>query len=150
MYKIVILENIRSAYNVGNIIRTADALWWEVWMTGYTPTPSDSSRIGKSALGSQDYVPLRSFATTQQAIGAAKVLWCVVIAAELCEWANQLKVESQKLKVNAVAVVLWNEVVGVEQSTLSLVDSVVYIPMHGYKESLNVGQTAAIFMWELS
>jgi tRNA G18 (ribose-2'-O)-methylase SpoU len=50
MYKIAILENIRSAYNVGNIIRTADALGREVWMTGYTPTPDDTSRVGKSAL----------------------------------------------------------------------------------------------------
>jgi len=50
MRKIIILENIRSAYNVGNIIRTADALGWEVWMTGYTPAPEDSNRVGKSAL----------------------------------------------------------------------------------------------------
>jgi len=50
MKKIIILENIRSAYNVGNIIRTADALGWEVWLTGYTPAPADSARVGKSAL----------------------------------------------------------------------------------------------------
>lgn len=149
MYKIIILENIRSAYNVGNIIRTADALWWEVWMTGYTPTPETSGRVGKSALGAQDYVPLCSFVTTEQAIVAARDLWCAVVAAEVCSGADQLQAVSWKLQDSSVVVIFWNEVVGVEQSTLDRVDSVVYIPMQGYKESLNVGQTAAIFMWEL-
>jgi tRNA G18 (ribose-2'-O)-methylase SpoU len=122
----------------------------EVWMTGYTPTPDDSSRVAKSALWSEYYVPLRSFATTEQAIGLGKELWCFVIAAELCKWAQELGVVSSKLHNNSVAVIFWNEVVGVDQLTLGIVDDVVFIPMQGYKESLNVGQTAAIFMWELS
>jgi len=149
MKKIVILENIRSAYNVGNIIRTADALWWEVWMTGYTPTPEDSNRVGKSALWAQDYVPLQSFVTTEQAIISAKKLWCHVIAAEISQWAEELQVVSSKLQDISIAVVFWNEVVGVDSTTLDLVDVIVFIPMQGHKESLNVGQTAAIFMWEL-
>lgn len=146
MKKIIILENIRSAYNVGNIIRTADALWREVWMTGYTPAPADSTRVGKSALGAQDYVPLQSFITTAQAIVAARKLWCVVIAAEVAAQAKNL---NEYKNNSSIAVIFWNEVVGVDQSTLYEVDDVVFIPMQGYKESLNVGQTAAIFMWEL-
>lgn len=147
MKKIVILENIRSAYNVGNIIRTADALWWEVWMTGYTPTPDDNNRVGKSALWAQDHVPLQLFVTTDQAIAAVRELWCYVIAAEITADAKNLADCGSRKE--SFAVVLWNEVVGVEPTTLEQVDETVFIPMKGHKESLNVGQTAAIFMWEL-
>jgi tRNA G18 (ribose-2'-O)-methylase SpoU len=48
--KIIILENIRSAYNVGNIIRTADALGWQVRLTGYTPSPVDNKKVVKTSL----------------------------------------------------------------------------------------------------
>jgi len=156
MKKIIILENIRSAYNVGNIIRTADALGWEVWMTGYTPTPTDSARVGKSALWAQDHVPLQSFVTTEQAIASAKELWCHVIAAEVTADAKNLRNYKsppaplwQGESESSIAVVFWNEVVGVDHLILASVDAVVFISMQGHKESLNVGQTAAIFMWEL-
>lgn len=147
MKKIIILENIRSAYNVGNIIRTADALWREVWMTGYTPAPEDNNRVGKSALWAQDHVPLQSFVTTEQAVVAAKGLWCHVIAAEVTTAAKNL--DGYYTGGTSIAIVFWNEVVGVDSTTLDIVDAVVFIPMQWHKESLNVGQTAAIFMWEL-
>ncbi|MBU0626469.1 hypothetical protein KKG31_03975 [Patescibacteria group bacterium] len=54
--KVVILENIRSAYNVGNIIRTADALGWQVWLSGYTPSPQDNSKVVKTSLGAELHV----------------------------------------------------------------------------------------------
>lgn len=147
MKKIVILENIRSAYNVGNIIRTADALGWEVWLVWYTPTPDDNKRVGKSALGAESFVPLASFVTTSIAIQKAKDLWCAVIAAEITPTAKSL--DTYSCSVDGIAVVFGNEVVGVDQETLDAVDDVVYIPMQWHKESLNVWQTSAIFMWEL-
>lgn len=147
MKKIAILENIRSAYNVGNIIRTADALGWEVWLIWYTPDPSDTPRVWKSALWAQDHVPLQSFVLMSDAIQQAKDLWCCIVAAEVCDWAIDLS--TYKLDAESIAVVFWNEVVWVESETLQLVDSIVYIPMQWHKESLNVGQTAAIFMREL-
>jgi len=54
--KVVILENIRSAYNVGNIIRTADALGWKVWLSGYTPSPEDTPKVKKTSLGAEETV----------------------------------------------------------------------------------------------
>lgn len=116
-------------------------------MTGYTPAPADSARVGKSALGAQNYVPLQSFVTTEQAIAVAKESWCMVIAAEVTAEAKNLN--GYKHDTSGIAIVFWNEVVGVDQSTLDVVDDVVFIPMQGHKESLNVGQTAAIFMWEI-
>ena len=116
-------------------------------MTGYTPMPDDSKRVGKSALGAENHVSCQSFPTTQQAIDAARKLWCVVVAAEITESAVAL--DTYRYSGDSIVVILWNEVVGVDQSTLESVDDVVYIPMQGHKESLNVGQTAAICMWEL-
>ena len=71
--KIIILENIRSAYNVGNVIRTADALGREVRITGYTPSPLDHPKVKKTSLGAEDchfcheihsYLPLVLLLTT--------------------------------------------------------------------------------------
>ena len=53
---VVILENIRSAYNVGNIIRTADALGRDVWLTGYSPSPEDTQKVVKTSLGAEKNV----------------------------------------------------------------------------------------------
>ena len=116
-------------------------------MTGYTPAPEDSNRVGKSALWAQDYVPLQSFVTTDQAVVAARHLWCHMIAAEITAHAKNL--DGYHYEEWSIAVVFWNEVVGVDSTTLDLMDDVVFISMQWHKESLNVGQTAAIFMWEL-
>lgn len=147
--KIVILENIRSAYNVGNIIRTADALGWQVRLTGYTPSPVDNKKVVKTSLGAEESVGIRQFDSTADAIDEAKKNNYTVIAAEITPDAIDLA-EFSKTKKSDVAVVFGNEVDGVLASTLKIVDHVVYIPMKGIKESINVGQTSAIFMRALN
>ena len=147
-HNIVILENIRSAYNVGNIIRTADSLWWEVWIVGYTPSPVDNPKVCKTSLWAENTVWLRQFDFTIDAINEAHEMWLEIIAAELTEdsvslWEYVCKSE------NWIAVIFWNEVDGVIEKTLKEVDAVVEIPMHWIKESMNVGQSTAIFMREL-
>jgi len=69
---VVILENIRSAYNVGNIIRTADALGWQVRLTGYSPSPEDTQKVVKTSLGAEKTVGLKQFGHTLEAIDFAK------------------------------------------------------------------------------
>lgn len=71
---IIILENIRSAYNVGNVIRTADALGWEVRLTGYSPSPMENPKVKKTSLGAEDHVQLRQFNYSEDAIEEAKKL----------------------------------------------------------------------------
>ena len=146
--RIVILENIRSAYNVGNIIRTADSLWWEVRIVWYTPSPVDNPKVVKTSLWAENTVWLRQFDFTIDAINEAHEMWLEVIAAELTEnsvslWEYVCKSE------NWIAVIFWNEVDGVMEKTLKEVDAVVEIPMQWIKESMNVGQSTAIFMREL-
>jgi len=142
---IVILENIRSAYNVGNIIRTADALGWQVRLTWYTPSPLDTQKVVKTSLGAEKNVGLKQFGHTPEAIESAKKQKLLVVAAEVNK--DSIPLDSLKSdKHPGVAVIFGNEVDGVLDSTLKLVDKIVHIPMQGVKESLNVGQSSAIFM----
>ncbi|EKD25057.1 MAG: tRNA/rRNA methyltransferase (SpoU) [uncultured bacterium (gcode 4)] len=149
--KVVILENIRSAYNVGNIIRTADALGWQVRLTWYTPSPLDTQKVVKTSLGAESNVGIKQFGHTPEAIAFAKEKKLLVVAAEITKDSISLdtlwKDTHDGLPATAgVAVIFWNEIDGVLESTLKLVNQVVHIPMQGVKESLNVGQTSAIFM----
>jgi tRNA G18 (ribose-2'-O)-methylase SpoU len=147
-HNIVILENIRSAYNVGNIIRTADSLWWEVWIVGYTPSPLDNPKVCKTSLWAENTVWLRQFDFTVDAIQEARDMWLEIIAAELTE--NSVSLGEYVCKSeNWIAVIFGNEVDGVMPKTLKEVDWVVEIPMQWIKESMNVGQSTAIFMREL-
>ena len=143
--KVIILENIRSAYNVGNIIRTADALGWQVRLTWYTPSPIDTQKVVKTSLGAENNVGLKQFGHTPEAIEFARQQNLLVVAAEITKDAVSLA-SCQKDNHPGVAIIFWNEVDGVLESTLKWVDQVVYIPMQGIKESLNVGQSSAIFM----
>jgi tRNA G18 (ribose-2'-O)-methylase SpoU len=147
-HNIVILENIRSAYNVGNIIRTADSLWWEVWIVGYTPSPLDNPKVCKTSLWAENTVWLRQFDFTIDAIQETREMWLEIIAAELTE--NSVSLGEYVCKSeNWIAVIFGNEVDGVMPKTLKEVDAVVEIPMQWIKESMNVGQSTAIFMREL-
>jgi len=146
---VVILENIRSAYNVGNIIRTADALGWQVRLTWYTPSPEDTQKVVKTSLGAENTVGLKQFGHTPEAIEFAKEQKLLVVAAEITK--DSISLETMKKEAYSwVAVVFGNEVDGVLDSTLKLVDQVIHVPMQWIKESLNVGQTSAIFMRALS
>jgi len=147
---IILLENIRSAYNVWNIIRTADSLWRDVWLSGYTPHPVEQPKVVKTSLGAEETVGLERFDNTQEAIEKAKNLNFLVLAGELHDKAIALDKISKILNYwNKKILILWNEVDGVLNSTLKSVNEIVYIPMNWIKESMNVGQSAAIFMWEL-
>ena len=145
---IVILENIRSAYNVWNIIRTADSLWWEVRIIWYTPSPLDNLKVCKTSLWAENNVWLKQFDFTIDAVNEAHGMWLEIIAAELTE--NSVSLWDYVCKSeNWIAVIFGNEVDWVMEKTLKEVDAVVEIPMQWIKESMNVGQSTAIFMREL-
>lgn len=146
--RIVILENIRSAYNVWNIIRTADSLWRDVRIVGYTPSPTDNPKVCKTSLWAENSVWLRQFDFTIDAIKEARKIWLEIIAAELSK--NSISLWEYVCKSEDwIAIIFWNEVDGVMEKTLKEVDVVVEIPMQWIKESMNVGQSTAIFMRDL-
>ncbi len=144
---IVVLENIRSAYNVGSIFRTADAFLLEaIYICGYTAHPPHKE-IKKTALGAEESVAWKHMKNIGEAIKEIKGLGFKVYALEQAvdSWKlGQFTTDDEK-----IAVVLGNEVTGVEQETIALCDGVIEIPQLGMKHSLNVATAAGVVLWEL-
>ena len=151
MNKRIVVENLRSAYNVGNIIRTADALWWGVIFVGYTARP-DHKEVKKTALWAEQAIPTMDFEQLSDALNFMQTHG-LIIAAELDEKSIPLTQINEKIQEftlgSELYVILGNEVTGVESETLQKAHIISHIPMLGLKESLNVGQAAAIMMREL-
>jgi len=97
--RVVVLENIRSAYNVGNIIRTADALGWDVWLCGYTPNPLEYRKVVKTSLGAEKIVSIKQFDYTQDVIKYAKENDFEIIAAEINNQSIKLSEYSKTINV---------------------------------------------------
>ncbi len=144
----VVLENIRSAYNVWNIIRTADAFGFDVILSWYTPSPFENLAVCKTSLWAEKSVFIQSFWNPKEALNYVKNKYHWVIAAELTLHSQPIQ-NLFKKDFNQIAIVFGNEVKGVLPETLEFVNQIYHIPMVGQKESLNVGQAAAIFMWEI-
>jgi len=146
---IAVLENVRSAYNVGSVLRTADAFLLEaVYTTGYTAHPPHK-QVSKTALGADESVTSRHFPDAAEAITSLKKEGYKVLAIEQAENSHLLHrfelADGEKL-----AVVFGNEVTGVDQSTILLCDGCIEIPQLGMKHSLNISVAAGIVLWELA
>lgn len=145
---IIVLENIRSAYNVGSVFRTSDAFLVEaIYIIGYSAKPPHKE-IKKTALGAEETVTWKYFKTTAEAIEELRASDFNVYAAEQAEGSYKLNAigfePSEK-----IAVVFGNEVTGVEQSTITLCDGCLEIPQLGMKHSLNIATAAGVVLWEL-
>ncbi len=141
--KRIVCENIRSAYNVWNIVRTADGLGRWVIISWYS-APLDHPKVQKTALWAQEEIQHKHFLDPQDTLDRLKEAWCTIIAAEKSE--ESIPLDQIKNIEGDCAVIVGNEIVGVMQETLDQVDHIVHIPMLGCKESLNVWQASAIFM----
>ncbi|GAC1448552.1 MAG: RNA methyltransferase [Chitinophagaceae bacterium] len=145
---IAVLENVRSAYNVGSVLRTADAFLLEaVYTTGYTAHPPHK-QISKTALGADESVASKHFSDTAEAIADLKGQDYKVVAVEQAEQSLQLH-QFTMAAGEKLAVIFGNEVSGVEQSTILLCDGCIEIPQLGMKHSLNISVAAGIVLWEL-
>jgi len=145
---IVVLENIRSAYNVGSVFRTSDAFLIEaIYIIGYSAKPPHKE-IKKTALGAEESVTWKYFKTSTEAIDELKNRKYKVYAVEQAE--ESYKLHSANFRQNEkIAVVFGNEVTGIEQSTIHLCDGCIEIPQLGMKHSLNIATAAGIVLWEL-
>lgn len=145
---VVILDNIRSALNVGSAFRTADAfLVQEIALCGITATPPHRE-ILKTAIGATNSVDWQYFKTTEEAVVYYKNLGFTVAAVEQAEGSTMLQ-DVRLEPEQKLAVIFGNEVTGVEQSVMDMVDSCIEIPQFGTKHSLNVSVTIGIVLWEL-
>ena len=144
---IAILENIRSAYNVGSVFRTADAFLIEaVYICGYTAKPPHKE-ISKTALGAQDTVEWKYFEKAEMAIQYLKEAAYKIYAVEQVAPSISLEKFSEH-SIDKIAFVFGNEVSGVEQETISFCNGCVEIPQFGMKHSLNISVAAGIVLWE--
>jgi len=145
---IVVLENIRSAYNVGSVFRTSDAFLIEaIYIIGYSAKPPHKE-IKKTALGAEETVTWKYFKTSAEAVDELKIRKYKVYAVEQAE--ESYKLHSANFRQNEkIAVVFGNEVTGVEQTTIHLCDGCIEIPQLGMKHSLNIATAAGIVLWEL-
>jgi 23S rRNA (guanosine2251-2'-O)-methyltransferase len=143
---IAVLENIRSAYNVGSIFRTADAFLLEaIYICGYTAYPPHKE-IKKTALGADETVRWKHFKSISECLAELKAEGYNLFAVEQAEDSFQLNDFSTTQKL---AVIFGNEVTGVEQNTIAQCDGCIEIPQLGMKHSLNVSVAAGIVLWEL-
>ncbi len=144
---VVILDNVRSAQNIGAFFRTGDAFAIEkVMLCGITATPP-SRDIHKSALGAELTVGWEYYPTTTECAAALKAEGYTLLAIEQVEGAVML----DRLEVDAgkkYALIFGNEVEGVAQEVVDMCDGAIEIPQVGTKHSVNVSVAGGIVLWE--
>jgi len=158
---IVVLDNIRSTHNVGSILRTADGLGViKVFLTGYTPYPRvindkrlpheitrQTNAIKKTSLGAETTMNIERHEKIDEVIDSLKKVNYTIVSLEQ----NKLSTPINQLKIpGKVALIVGNEVDGVNNHTLGSSDFIAEIPMKGKKESFNVSVATGIALYELS
>ncbi|KGF39383.1 RNA methyltransferase [Prevotella denticola DNF00960] len=174
---IVVLDDVRSLYNVGSVFRSADAFRVEaIYLCGITATPPNAE-IHKTALGGEDSVAWRYFERTEEAVEELHRKGVFVYSVEQAEGSTKLQDLDIRLLTSApremeqncpaadtshpthplhprhdtrYALVMGNEVKGVKQTVVDMSDGCLEIPQFGTKHSLNVSVTAGIVIWEFA
>ncbi len=146
---VVVLDHVRSLYNVGSIFRTADAFrLGGICLCGITAVPPHPE-IYKTALGAEDSVAWKYFADTAEAVEWLHQLGYIVLAVEQCEGSTMLQ-DFSPLPDRKYAIVMGNEVKGVQQSVVDACDACLEIPQYGTKHSMNVSVSCGIVIWEIA
>jgi len=151
-YKVLILPNIRSAINVGAIFRTADAIGIDkIYLSGYTPCPIDKfgrkqKDIAKSALGAETWINWEYEKDINKILAKLKNKNFQIIALEQ----DKNSIDYKKIKTaKNTAILLGEEVNGIDKKILRKCDLIAEIPMKGKKESLNVSVACGILLFRL-
>ena len=146
---IVVLDDVRSMYNIGSVFRTCDAFRVEaVYLCGICQTPP-STEIHKTALGAEESVDWKYFKTALDAVEELKKQGYTVLSVEQVEHSTKLQtfVPQKGLKY---AVVMGNEVKGVHQEVVDASDGCLEIPQLGIKHSMNVSVTTGIIIYKFA
>ncbi len=146
---VVVLDEVRSLHNIGAVFRTSDAfLVNSIYLCGITATPPHPE-MHKTALGAEYTVEWKYFENTLDAVEELHKEGYTVMSIEQCEGSmmlDKLEVETGK----KYAIVMGNEVKGVQQEVVNHCDGCIEIPQYGTKHSLNVSVTAGIVLWEFA
>ncbi|MFC1544863.1 TrmH family RNA methyltransferase [Gemmatimonadota bacterium] len=142
----VALDNLRSAFNVGAIFRSAECGRIEMLYTcGITAHPP-AERVVKTAMGAAEFVPHRHVGSTLDAIGMARERGARIVALETTNVSRSLYHPWIK---KPVCLLLGNEALGLGEDVLAEADEIVEIPLLGYKNSLNVSVAFGVVMFEI-
>lgn len=143
---VVILDNIRSAHNIGSVLRSSDAFKVDkVYLCGICASPP-SAEIHKSALGAEESVPWEYVNDTVALVSRLKSDGYTVISIEQTEKA--VKLDDFTIEPGRhYALIFGNEVDGVQQEVVDASDFAIEIPQYGTKHSLNVSVSAGIILW---
>lgn len=145
---IVVLDNIRSLNNVGSVFRTSDAFLIEkIYLCGITATPPNKD-IHRTALGATESVDWEYAESTLSVVEKLKVDSVKVLAIEQAENSTKLNTFFPE-KNQKYAIVMGNEVKGVQQEVVSAADGCIEIPQLGTKHSLNISVTTGVVLWDL-
>jgi len=145
---IVVLDNIRSLNNIGSVFRTSDAFLIEkIYLCGITATPPNKD-IHKTALGATESVAWEYAEDTLSVVNKLKDFKINVLAVEQAENSTKLDTFSPQ-KDQKYAIVLGNEVKGVQQEVVNAADVCLEIPQLGTKHSLNISVTTGVVLWDL-
>lgn len=137
----VIAHNIRSLYNIGTIFRTADALGIDqLFLTGYSGYPP-RPEISKVALGAEQTVPWQRVPNISSLLKKLKAQGVRLVSLEICPQALDYRQFKPKFPL---ALLVGNETRGISSALLKQSDRIIYLPMQGQKESLNVGVSLAV------
>jgi 23S rRNA (guanosine2251-2'-O)-methyltransferase len=149
----VLLHNIRSTHNVGSIFRTADCAGAEkIYLSGYTPTPTDrfgraQKDIAKTALGAEKILPWNYYSSPSKIVSELRRNGWNIVGVEQ----DKRAVDYRKFKVHKPTLFIFgNEVRGVSAALRKQCDTIIEVPMHGEKESLNVSVAAGIILFTVS
>ena len=149
---VVVLDDVRSMYNVGSVFRTSDAYRVEcIYLCGITGCPPHAE-IHKTALGAEDSVDWLYFESAEDAVEDLKRRGYKVFAVEQAEGSIGFPLPDDFMSdlPTGYAVVFGNEVKGVKQEVIDRCDGCIELPQYGTKHSLNVATTAGIVIWEYS
>lgn len=144
----VVADNVRSMYNVGAVFRTSDAFLVDRFLLcGITPTPPHPE-IAKTALGAEESVAWSYAPDTAEAVARLKEEgWRILV---LEQTHNSIPLQDfRPVAGERYALVIGNEVDGVAEQVVAMADTVLEIPQHGVKHSLNVSSSASVALWEL-
>jgi len=150
---VLVLDNVRSAHNVGSAFRTADAFGVDkVYLCGICPVPP-SPELRKVALGAEEVVPFEQVADAVSLVGRLQSQGYTVIAVEQTVHSVKLDAfqrEEEAHSARKYALVFGNEVAGVQQEVVDACNFSLEIPQHGTKHSLNVSVSIGIVLWALA
>lgn len=146
---VVLVDNVRSAWNVGSILRSADGFGFShAYLCGITPTPEQEA-VQKTSLGAEDFVTWSHHKDAVKLVKGLRLEGWKIVGLEEDKRAISMSKFSVSSDQQPIVLIIGNEVTGVDPGLLNLCDEILYIPMHGQKRSFNVAVAFGVAAYAL-